>query len=205
MPLPPIYVDRSIAGDHEVLRTQIGNSSIWSDWKYNGLLPLATVVLNGPEEAIWWLLSQLLRHSFCGICGNELEGLALIAQGQKSLFPHWLALHHLFCYHTYWSGDTQNGHLGFYVHPFMTQCFYCGWDCTQECAQAHRRWILPLVVLVWESFWKATLLYSRWHQRRNRNQTKVLMGRNWTSLWDAIGSTTGASPPCLVGRTGRDG
>ena len=204
MPVPPVYVDRSIAGDHEVLRTQIRSSSIWSDWKCNGLLPLAKLVLSGPEEAIWWLLSQLLRHSFCGICGNELEGLALIAQGQKSLFPHWPALHHLFCYHIYQCGDTQKGHLGFYVHPVMTQCFYCGQDCIQECAQAHRRWILPLVVLASEAFWKATLLYSGWHQRRSRNQTKVLMVRNWTSIWGAIASTLGASPPCL-GRTGRDG
>ena len=36
------------------------------------------------------------------------------------------------------------------------------------------------------------------------NQDKVLMVRNWTSLWDAIRSTPGASPPCLGGRDGRD-
>ena len=79
MAVPSIYVDRSTAGDHEVLRTQIRSSSIWSDWKCNGLLPLAKLVLSGPEEAIWWLLSQLLRHFFVEICGNELEGLALLA------------------------------------------------------------------------------------------------------------------------------
>ena len=33
---------------------------------------------------------------------------------------------------------------------------------------------------------------------------KVLMVRNWTSVWDAIRSTPGASPPHLSGRTGRD-
>ena len=71
----------------------------YSDWKYNEFLPLVTLALSGPEEAFWWLLSQLLRYSFCGICGNELEGLAL------SIFPHWPALHHLFCYHFYWCGD----------------------------------------------------------------------------------------------------
>ena len=60
MPLPPIYVDRSIAGDHEVLRTQIGNSSIWSDWKYNGLLPLVTLALSRPEEALQWLCPNSL-------------------------------------------------------------------------------------------------------------------------------------------------
>ena len=133
MPVPPVYVDRSIAGDHEVLRTQIRSSSIWSDWKCNGLLPLAKLVLSGPEEAIWWLLSQLLRHSFCGICGNELEGLALIAQGQKSLFPHWPTLHHLFCGHIYWIGDTQKRHLGcclsLYNSPFLLQSGLCSGTC----------------------------------------------------------------------------
>ena len=34
--------------------------------------------LSGPEEALQWLLSQLLRYSFCGICGNETKGLAHI-------------------------------------------------------------------------------------------------------------------------------
>ena len=57
-------------------------------------------------------MSQLLRYAFCGIGGNELEGLALIAQEQKSLFLHWLTLHHLFSYHIYWCGDTQEGHPG---------------------------------------------------------------------------------------------
>ena len=27
----------------------------------------------GSEEALWQLLSQLLRYSFCGIFGNKLE------------------------------------------------------------------------------------------------------------------------------------
>ena len=31
--------------------------------------------------------------------------------------------------------------------------------------------------------------------------SKVLMVRNWTSVWDAIRSTPGASLPCLGGRT----
>lgn len=53
------------------------------------------------------LLSQLLIYSFYVICGNELEVLALVAQGQKSLFPPWPTLHHLFYYHIYWCGDTH--------------------------------------------------------------------------------------------------
>ena len=47
-----------------------------------------------------------------------MEGLALITRGQKSLFPHWLALHHLFCYHLYWCGDTWKEHL-FYVRTSL--------------------------------------------------------------------------------------
>ena len=42
------------------------------------------------------------------------------------------------------------------------------------------------------------------HQRKRGNQAKVLMVRNWTSIWDAIRSTPGASPPRLGGRKGRD-
>ena len=45
----------------------------YSDWKYNEFLPLVTLALSGPEEDFQWLLSQLLRYSFCKICGNELE------------------------------------------------------------------------------------------------------------------------------------
>ena len=61
------------------LRTQMGNCRIWSDWKYSGLLPLVALALSGPEEALMWLMSQLPRYSFSGICGNEEEGLALVA------------------------------------------------------------------------------------------------------------------------------
>ena len=92
-------------------RTQIGNCKMWSDWKWYGLL-LVVLALSGPEKALRWLLSQLFRYFFCGICGKELEGLVLVAWGQKSLFPRWPTLRHLFCYHIYWHGDTQKGHLG---------------------------------------------------------------------------------------------
>ena len=34
--------------------------------------------------------------------------------------------------------------------------------------------------------------------------SNVLMVRNGTLVWDAIRSTSGASPPCLSGRTGKD-
>ena len=34
------------------LRTQTGNSRIWSDWKCNGLLLWVVLTLSGPEEAL---------------------------------------------------------------------------------------------------------------------------------------------------------
>ena len=111
------------------LRTQTGNCRILSDRNCNGLLPLEALALGRPEKALWWLLSQFLRYFFCGSCGNELEGLALVAWGQKSLFPHWPTLHNLFCYHIY----CDRRDILVVVHPFMTHRFYCGQDCTQEC------------------------------------------------------------------------
>ena len=52
------------------------------------------------------------------------------------------------------------------AHPFMTHHFSCGQDRTQECAQAHVRWTLPLEVLAWNG--KATLLRPGWHQRKGQ-------------------------------------
>ena len=104
---------------------------IWSDCKGNGLLPLVTPDLSRREEALLWFWSQLLRYSFCGVCGNELEGLALIARGQKSLFPCFPALHHLFCCHiSPWvapeeeqkSGRGFNGEDAIF-HTLLLGCF----------------------------------------------------------------------------------
>ena len=67
------------------------------------------LALSGPEEALRWLLSQFLRYSFCGICGNELKGLALIARGQKSLFPLWPALQKDLCHHVFQEGGPLPG------------------------------------------------------------------------------------------------
>ena len=100
------------------------------DWKYNGFLLLVTLALSGPEEAFQWLLSQLLRYSFCGICGNELEGVALITLGQKPLFPHWPALHHLVCY-----GVAMHGRN---ISVLCLYESYCGQEYTQGRAQALR-------------------------------------------------------------------
>ena len=60
--------------------------------------------------------------------------------------------------------------------------------------------MFPPVVLAWEAFQKVTLIALQVASEAS----KVLMVRNWTSVWDAIRSTPGASPPHLSGRTGRD-
>ena len=54
--------------------------------------------------------------------------------------------------------------------------------------------------LAWEALWKVTLI-APWV---TSEASKVLMVRGWTSVKDAIRSTSGASPLCLRGRTGRD-
>ena len=106
-------------------RAQFRNPRTWPYWKCNRLFPSVELALSGPEKALQWLLSESLRYSFWKIYGDELEGLALIAQGQKSTFPHWAALYYLFCYHIYWCGGTQKGYFGVFVHPLMTYCLYC--------------------------------------------------------------------------------
>ena len=82
------------------------------------------------------------------------------------------------------------------VHLFITHQVYFSQDSTQKCAQAHGWWMLPLIVLAWETFQKTTLLHPRWHQRKRTSQTKVVVC-NQKSTWDAIRSTPGTSPPHL--------
>ena len=157
------------------LRTQIGSCRIWPNWKCNGLLPLVALARSGPEEASWWLLSQLLRYSFCGICGNELEGLALIAQEQKSLFPCQPILHHLFWYH------TQKGHRGgcssLYDSPLLLRSGLYSGMCTGTS--------FPQESQLGKHPGKTTLLHLTWHQRKGQ-----IKQRSWwyetKSAWDAI-------------------
>ena len=191
------------------LRTQITEPQIWAGWKCSRLLPLVALALRGPQKALQWLLSQLPRYSFCTICWTGIERLALtLHKYERLFFPHRLALHHPVCYHIDSRGSSQKGHLGFslcpFVTPFLAYNFVCGQEYAQRCAQAHKRRMFPLVVLAWETFQKATLFYPGWHQKKRGNQGKVLMVRNWTSLWDAVRSAPGASPPLLSGRTRRD-
>ena len=60
--------------------------------------------------------------------------------------------------------------------------------------------MFPPAVLAWEAFRKVTLI-APWVASE---ASKVLMVRNWTSVWDAIRSTPGASPPRLSGRSRRN-
>ena len=68
-----------------------------------------------------------------------------------------------------------------------------------SCTGTQRR-MFPPAVLAWEAFRKVTLIAPQVASEAS----KVLMVRSWTSVRDAVRSTPGASPPCLIGRTGRD-
>ena len=105
----------------------------YSDRKYGRFLPLVTLALSGPEEALQWPLSQLFRYSFCRICGNELEGLALITRGQNHLFlagqpfPISLAIAY--------TGVVM---LGRSILVLCSYQSYCGQEYTQDSSQALR-------------------------------------------------------------------
>ena len=122
---------------------------------------------SGPEEAFQWLLSLLLRYSVCGICWNELEGLAL------SIFPHWPALHLLFFYHLYWCGDAWKELLSFMFVPALL------WSGIISRTQVTN--VSP-GVLAWEAFRMFTLIAPQVASEAS----KVLMVRSWTSVWNAI-------------------
>ena len=121
-------------------------------------------------------LPQLLRYSFCEICRNKQEGLSLKTQGQKSLFPHWPALHHLFCYHLYWCGDAWKEHLSFmFVPVLLCSGLYSGL-CTQV-TNASPGSLSSGGIL--EGYPDRTPGGIRGKQG--------LMVKNWTSVWDASG------------------
>ena len=133
-------------------------------------------------------------YSFCGICGNEMEGLTLITRGRKSLFPHWPALHHLFCYCLYWCGDTWKEHLSFmFVLVLLWSGIYSGLCTGTQVTNVPPSGLsLGGILEGYSAPWVAS------------EASKVLLVRNWTSVRDVIRSTPGASPTCLSGRTGRD-
>ena len=174
---PLVYVVWSTAGDREVSEDTDQELQDLVRLEVQWALPLVVLALSRPEKALQWLLFHLLRYTFCGICGNELEGLALMLEDKNHFFlTGWLSTTSFAI--TYTSVVTLRRDISVVVHPWVTHRFYCSQDCTQECAQAEGRWMLLLVVLAWETFQKTTLLHSGQHQRRIRNQTKVLVVRN---------------------------
>ena len=168
------------------------------DWKYNGLIPLVVPALSGQRK-----LSS-------GFCLKSLDSLSVESEGMnwkdgphssrtKITFsslanppPPLLLLHILAWWHS-------EGTSWVFCHPFISHRFYCSQDFTQKCTQAHGTQMHPLIVLAWETFQKATLLHLGCHQRKGQ-----IKQRSWwyetKSIWDAISSTPGASPPCLNGR-----
>ena len=152
------------------LRTQMGNCRIWSDWKCSKLLPLVALAISGPEEALWWLLSQLLRYFFLwklwewtGRIGPNSLRTKITFSSVADPLPPLLLSQILAWWHS-------KGTSWVFVRPFITHCFYCS-----QCAQAHVRRMLPLVVLAWETFQETTLLHPGWHQRKRTSQMKVMV------------------------------
>ena len=60
--------------------------------------------------------------------------------------------------------------------------------------------MFPPEVLAWAAIGKVPLIAPQVASEAS----KVVMVRNWTSVWDVIRPTPGASSPCLGGRAGRD-
>jgi len=185
------------------LRTQTRNCRIWSDWKYRGLPPLIVPVLSRPEKALQWLLPQLLRYSFCGICGNELEGLALVARGQNSLFLRWATFHNLFCCHIYWCGDTQKGHLGCCSSLYDSPCLLQSGLYSEMCSGTHKMdasHSSPALGNI-----PGKLLCSTPGSIREKDKSnKGLDGKERKIILGCHQVYPGASPPHLGDRTGKD-
>ena len=69
MTVTPIYMDISTPGDHEVFEDTDRELQDLVKLEVQWASSFVALALSGPEEALWWLLSQLLKYSFCGICG----------------------------------------------------------------------------------------------------------------------------------------
>ena len=137
--------------------------------------------------------------TFCVIHENELEGLVLAAWGQKSFSllanpppPLWLC----------WCGDTQKGHLGCCASLYdslllLWSGLYSRMSIGKQNMDAsHSR---PSLGNIPESY-----SAPPWVASEEKGKSKVLVVRNWKSIWDTIRSTSDASPPHLSGRTRKD-
>ena len=148
----------------------------YSYWKCNEFLPLVMLALGDQRR----LSNGFCPNSLHILSWNLWEGNGRTVPNNSRTKPYWPALHHLFCYRLYWCGDAWKEHLS------TSSCWsYCGQENTQGHAQALRWQVFTPEVLTWVAFWKVTLI-AFWV---TSEASKVLMVRNWTSVWDAIRST----------------
>ena len=181
------------------LRTQIGNCKMWSDWKWYGLL-LVVLALTGPEEALRWLLSQLFRYFFLWNLWERTGRIGPSSLRTKITFsslanpPPPLLLSRILAW---WHSE---GTSWLFIPLWLTISTVVR-IVLRNCTGTRNMDASP-VVLVWETFWKTTLLHPKWHYRKGQ-----IKQRSWwygtKSVWDAIRATLGASPLCLC-RTSRD-
>ena len=130
------------------LRTQMGNGRIWSDWKCNGLLHLVVLLMDQRRLSGSFCLNSLdiflwNLWKWTGRTGPR----SLRTKITFSSLANPSAI-------TYIGVVTLRRDILAAVYPFMTHHFYHGQDYTQECAQTNIRWMLPLLVLAWETFWE---------------------------------------------------
>ena len=131
--------------------------------KYSRLLPLIVLALSRP--VLQWLLSQFSRYSFCGICRNELEGLALVARGQRSLFLAGKPSTTSFAIIYTGMATLRRGILDCVVHLFDSLLLQRSGLYSGMCIATWNRDASPSSPSL-GTFWKATLLHSGLHQRK---------------------------------------
>ena len=99
MAIPTDCIDGDIAGEHEIPEDTDWDTPDLGRLKMNQLLPLVALALSRPEKALRWLLSQLLRYSFCTVCWTGIKRMLLALHECEGLvFPCRQALHRLLCY-----------------------------------------------------------------------------------------------------------
>ena len=83
MTVPPIYVDKSSAGDHEVFEHTDQECRIWLDWKYSGL-PITSWQIDGETmETVTECIFRGTKITSDGDCGHEIKRRLLL--GRKAM------------------------------------------------------------------------------------------------------------------------
>ena len=197
MAVPPIYVDRITAGDHEVFED--------TDGEFQGLVRLEVQSASSFDSTRLLVDQRRLSDGFflnslsiLSVESVEWTGKIGLNSSRTKIIFSLAGPSPPFCCCIYWCGDTQKGHLGCCSSPCDSPLLLPSGLCSGVCALAYGGQMLPPEVLAREAFWKAALLNARWHQRKKKSQAKVLMVRNWTSILDAIRSTPVHLHPTLV-------